>query len=78
MEIKVYGREGCAKCTEVKETFEEIIKKENMDKVTVKKVNDMEELVSMGVMSTPAVSVDGDIVFKGKVPSEDEILEVLR
>lgn len=78
MEVKVYGKQGCKKCTKVKETFEKITEKEGMDDIVVKKVNDMEELVSKGVMSTPAVSLDGKMIFVGKVPSEDDILKVLR
>ncbi len=77
MKIKVYGREGCAKCTKLKEKIEKVVRKNEIKDTEVEKVNDLEELVEKGIMSTPAVSRDGEIVIKGEVPSSDEILEFL-
>ncbi len=77
MKIKVYGKEGCAKCTKVKEKIEKVVKKNKITDANVEKVNDVQELIEKGVMSTPAVSKDGEIVIKGKVPTTDEILGFL-
>lgn len=77
MKVKVYGKEGCKKCTKLKEKFEKVVQNENLD-ADVEKVNDLEEMVSLGVMSTPAVTKDGEVVFSGEVPSEEEILKVLK
>jgi protein-disulfide isomerase len=42
--------------------------------VTVVKVEDMRQIVSFGVMTTPAVVVGGKVVHKGSVPSHDQVL----
>lgn len=77
MKIKVYGSECCGKCTKLKETIQKTVEKENIE-AEVEKVTNIDELVQRGVMSTPAVDIDGEIVFKGKVPSPEEILEEIR
>lgn len=37
------------------------------------KVSDIKEIASAGIMSTPAVAVDGDIKSTGKVPTREEV-----
>jgi predicted thioredoxin/glutaredoxin len=44
----------------------------------VKKVEDIVEIMSYGVMSTPALVLDGKVVSSGKVLSVDEIVELMQ
>lgn len=72
------GSSGCSTCEKLKEDIEKIIKEENISDVSLDKIDDLSELASRGIMSTPAVAVDGEIKFKGRVPEKDEILEVIK
>jgi small redox-active disulfide protein 2 len=44
----------------------------------VEKVQDINEIISRGVVATPAVAVDGKVVISGKIPSLDEVKKVLQ
>lgn len=44
---------------------------------TMEKVSDINEIVNAGIMSTPAMAVDGEIKVAGKVPSSDAMKEML-
>lgn len=67
----MYGP-GCKKCVTTEEIVRETVKELGKD-ATVIKVSDIQEIASAGIMSTPAVAVDGNIKSTGKVPSKDEI-----
>lgn len=71
MEIKVYGP-GCKKCKTTEEVVLEAVKEAGKD-ATVIKVSDIQEIAAAGIMSTPAVSVDGFIKSIGKIPTKDEV-----
>jgi small redox-active disulfide protein 2 len=75
MEIKVLGP-GCAKCKTLEKATREVVKKNNID-ANITKVEDIMEIMAYGVMSTPALVVDGKVVVKGRVPSNDEIAKLL-
>lgn len=71
MEIKVFGP-GCKKCKSTEEVIREVIKEAGLE-ATVTKVSEIQEIAAAGIMSTPAVVVDGDIKSTGKVPSKAEV-----
>jgi len=71
MEIKVYGP-GCKKCEMAEEVVREVVAELGKE-VTVIKVSNITEIAMAGIMSTPAVAVDGKIKSTGKIPSKDEI-----
>jgi len=71
MEIKVYGP-GCKKCKITEEVVLEAVK-ETGQAATVTKVSDLRQIAAAGIMSTPAVSVNGQIKSTGKVPTKDEV-----
>ena len=75
MEVKVLGP-GCAKCKSTYAVVEKVIKGNNLD-VTLTKVDDIVEMMSYNILSTPAVVVDGEVKIKGHVPSENEVKEAL-
>ncbi|WP_142533448.1 thioredoxin family protein [Saccharicrinis carchari] len=75
MEIKVLGT-GCAKCKSLEKVTREAVKKAGVD-ATITKVEDIVEIMQFGVMTTPAVVVNGQVVVKGKVPSVDELTKLL-
>lgn len=75
MEIVVLGT-GCPNC---KTTYDRVAKViESMEnKPTLRKEEDILEIVKYNIMSLPAVVVDGEVVIKGIVPSEEEIRKVI-
>ncbi|HAH72881.1 thioredoxin family protein [Butyricimonas virosa] len=75
MEIKVLGS-GCAKCKTTYEMIEKIVKENQLD-ATLSKVEDIVELLNYGIMTTPAIVVDGEVKLKGHVPTESEIKKML-
>ena len=75
MEVKVLGP-GCAKCKKAYQVVEKVIKDNNLD-VTLTKVDDLMEMMSYNILSTPAIVVDGEVKIKGRVPSENEVKALL-
>jgi small redox-active disulfide protein 2 len=75
MEIKVLGT-GCAKCKSLEKATNEAVNKTGVN-ATVTKVEDIVEIMNFGVMTTPALVIDGKVVVKGKVPSVDELSKLL-
>jgi small redox-active disulfide protein 2 len=69
--IKVLGS-GCANC---KATFARIEKaaQEKGVEISLEKVEDMADIMSYGIMSTPGVVVDGEVVHAGGVPDKKKI-----
>jgi len=69
--ITVYGP-GCAKCKQTEEVVRKVVAETGAD-AQVQKVSDIKEMVTAGILSTPAVAVDGVIKVSGRVPKADEV-----
>lgn len=69
--IKVLGT-GCANCKTTLKLIEEAAKAKGVE-VQLEKIEDIQSIMSYGVMSTPGVVVDGKVVHAGGVPSRDKI-----
>lgn len=74
-EIKILGP-GCAKCKSAYAVVGKVVKESGLD-IAVTKVDDIAEMMSYNIMSTPAIVVDEKVVMKGKVPSESEVRSLL-
>ncbi|MEI6683492.1 MAG: thioredoxin family protein [Bacteroidota bacterium] len=75
MEIKILGP-GCAKCKTLDKLTREVVEKNGI-KASITKVEDIMEIMKYGVMSTPALVIDEKVVLKGRVPSSDELKQLL-
>jgi small redox-active disulfide protein 2 len=73
MEIKVCGP-GCASCEQAQKVVEAAVAAKGVD-VTVTKVSDFQEIAQMGIFSTPAVVVDGEVKCVGRAPKQTEVEE---
>jgi small redox-active disulfide protein 2 len=73
--IQVLGT-GCPKCTKLAENAEAAARELGLE-CDVEKVTDIEAIMAFNVMMTPALAVDGDVKAVGKVPSVEEIKELL-
>lgn len=75
MKIQVLGT-GCPKCRKLEKLAREAADSLGLE-YTLQKVDDVGAIVAMGVMNTPALAVDGEVVLAGRVPSAGEIEELL-
>ncbi len=75
MEIKILGA-GCSKCNTLEKLTREVVEKNSIN-ATVTKVEDFIEIMKLGVMTTPALVVDGKALVTGRVPSIAEINQLL-
>ena len=73
--IKILGT-GCPKCQSMTGVVKEVISENNID-ASVEKVEDIEEIVKYNIMITPALVIDDAVTIKGRVPSKDEVLQLL-
>jgi len=67
---------GCPKCNDLAAKTEEAAKELDLDYELVK-VSDINDIMSFGVMMTPALAVDGEVKVSGKVPGIDEIKKLI-
>ena len=75
MEIKILGT-GCTNCVTLEKRVRRVIENNNMQ-ANIIKVEDIVDIMSYNIMSTPGLVLNGKVVSKGRVPSEKEILELL-
>ena len=73
--ITVYGP-GCAKCHKAEANVRQVLAETGIQAV-VEHVTDMQAIVAAGVMSTPAVAVDGVVKLNGRVPTADEVRQAI-
>lgn len=75
MKIEVLGT-GCAKCKTLYENTKKAIEQSGKSAEVVK-VEDIPSIMKYGVMSTPALVIDGKVVLSGRLASADEIAGML-
>jgi small redox-active disulfide protein 2 len=74
--IQILGT-GCPKCQKLTENAKAAASQLGLEH-QIQKVAEIQEMMKFGVMMTPALAVDGQVKAVGKVPSVDEIKELLR
>ena len=74
--VQVLGP-GCPKCVELNRRAQEAAQAAGGD-VEVEKVTDLKQIMSFGVLMTPALVVDGQVKVVGKVPSVDEMKKLIQ
>ena len=75
MVIKILGS-GCAKCKKLEENARQAISSLSGD-ITIEKVTDLNQIMNFGVMITPALVIDEEVVSVGKVLSADDIKKLI-
>lgn len=75
MKIEILGT-GCKKCTNLAADVEQVAKCLSIN-FELYKVTDMATIVDYGVMSTPAIVINGTVITAGNVPSLNEIEQLL-
>ena len=75
MRIKVLGP-GCTNCVNLERVTRQAVAELGLE-ATIEKVTDYPTIVGYGVMSTPALVVDEQLVLSGRVPTTAGVREVL-
>ena len=69
--IKVLGT-GCANCKTVAKLIVAVAEEKGIA-IELEKVEEIREIMSFGILATPGVVVDGQVVHSGGIPSRDKI-----
>ena len=67
---------GCAKCNALEESTRQALSELGLD-LAVGHITDFSEIAALGVMSTPALMVDGKVVSSGRVLTKDQAKELI-
>jgi small redox-active disulfide protein 2 len=75
MDIKILGT-GCVNCKNLETLTRKVLTELGLD-IEIEKVTDPSEIVSWGVMSTPALVLDDEVVFSGRIPPAGDLKKLL-
>lgn len=75
MNIIVLGT-GCAKCKNLEQLTRKVVADLNLN-AEVTKEEDIQKIMSYGIMRTPGLVKDGKVILSGRIPSESELKELL-
>ena len=75
MEIKVLGP-GCANCKRLYAEVEKAVAQTGQP-ATITKVEKMDEIVAHGILRTPGLVIDGQVVASGRIPNAAEIVTMI-
>lgn len=73
--IQVFGT-GCPTCKRLFESTKQAVKELGLD-VAVEYVTDIQRMLSLGVMSSPVLAIDGQVVVSGQAPNVEKIKELI-
>lgn len=75
VKVEVFSSPGCGKCAQAKNMLKAIVEEIGQGRITWCEVNILEEMdyaVELGVMSSPAIAIDGKLAFSS-LPSPDKL-----
>ena len=75
MDIKILGS-GCVNCRNLESLTRKALADLDLD-VEIEKVTDPADIASWGVMSTPALVIDDDVVLAGRIPKPDDLKRMI-
>jgi small redox-active disulfide protein 2 len=75
MDVKILGS-GCVNCTNLEANTRSALERLGIV-ADIEKVTDPGEIVAWGVMSTPALVLDDEVILAGRVPGVDQIVAIL-
>lgn len=74
--IKILGT-GCPSCIATERIVKETVAELQIE-AKISKITEIEQIMMYDILSTPAVVVDEKVVLKGKIPTKEEVMAVLR
>ena len=76
MKVQILGT-GCPKCKLLEQHAREAIQELGIQ-ADVEKVTDIDKIMEMGVMMTPALAIDGEVKSVGKVLTKDQAVQIIK
>lgn len=76
LEIKVFGP-GCTQCDQLEQQIFQVLSELNMT-ADVEHVRDVKEIAKAGIMGSPGLMINGEVVAVGKVPSKEKLKSMLQ
>lgn len=76
MVIQILGT-GCPKCKALEANARQAVEAGAIE-ATIEKMTDIDKIMDMGVMITPALAIDGVVKSSGKLLNKDQILGYLK
>lgn len=76
MIIKVLGT-GCSNCKTLEKLVRSTVEEMKIE-ATVEKVEDIQQIMAYGIMRTPGLVIDEKVVLSGKIPSKNELEDILQ
>ena len=76
MKLEILGS-GCANCQKLMALTEAAVRDLGIEDAELVKVEDFPKIMAYGVMSTPALAIDGKLVMSGNVPSKAEVSSMI-
>ena len=77
LHLRILGASSCANCENLKKNCMQAVEELGI-KAKVEKVEDIAELLKLGVMQTPALVINGELVSYGRVPEKEEVKEWIK
>lgn len=74
-DIKVLGT-GCSKCKALEKSVRQVADELELD-ASIEKVEDIQKIMEYGVMHTPGLVINGEVIFSGRVPKSKELKKIL-
>ena len=75
MDIKVLGT-GCSRCNTLEKVTKQALEELGI-KATMEKIEDIQKIMSYGIMRTPGLIIDGKVIITGQVPRVSELKEII-
>jgi small redox-active disulfide protein 2 len=72
MTIKILGS-GCPNCQKLEQNAKKAVEELELKDVKVEHIYDINKIIEMGVMSTPAIVIDEQVKASGRIPDAEEI-----
>jgi small redox-active disulfide protein 2 len=76
MKIQILGT-GCTKCNQLYALTQKAVQELGSD-AEISKVSDINEIIAFGIMTIPAMVIDGKVILRGNVPSLSELKEIIK
>ena len=76
MKIEILGT-GCPKCKQLEALVKEAVTELKI-KANIVKITDIEEIIEYGIMSLPALFINGKEILSGRLPGKEELKKLIK
>ena len=77
MTIKILGT-GCANCKRLEELARDAVAELKREDIAIEKVDKIQDIMAFGILSTPGFVIDDKVIFNGRVPSKQTLVDLIK